>query len=500
MKRFRQILESVDPITEAIAASAKELAKEIDAAARRETGQDKKDYMNVAKLIAANKYKEAAKFMSKLDTMPLEDLVVLIMGHEDVFKVMYPKARPGQFVANFARESVDEALEFHVRLDRLDRDKRSLDKVNDLLKKHERAGHISFEYETDKGVVYTAKSKSYIDAVRKDVETKPYYALVDFSESVELDEAFKKGDSVTVKNARKYDSLSKPEVSGTVIGMIGSKVMVKVGSGQMNVDPKDLVKESVELDEGKYQKYSDLLIKKAKLVAQGPIASKEVADINKQIAAEMKNLGVKEEVEFDEAFTPKDVKMAIGVASDKRYAGGNMTGAVNAIEKIKKGLSDHPQVKAVLKKQNESDELEEAAVKVIPEKLPRMNRDEKDIADTLTKAGLVYGKVNKFDSGKFIDPKTGVSITIMRNGNAVAASSADGGTLLSPTDPSNLKAFLKKRGLIESPAIEEALSPAEKEKRLKMIRQAVEKINKNNAELAKKDALRMMKDSGMFDD
>ena len=343
MKRFRQILESVDPIMEAIAASAKELAKEIDAAARRETGQDKKDYMNVAKLIATNKYKEAVKFMSKLDTMPLEDLVVLIMGHEDVFKVMYPKARPGQFVANFARESVDEALEFHVRLDRLDRDKRSLDKVNDLLKKHERAGHISFKYETDKGVVYTAKSKSYIDAVRKDVETKPYYALVDFSESVEL-------------------------------------------------------------DEGKYQKYSDLLIKKAKLVAQGPIASKEVADINKQIAAEMKNLGVKEEVEFDEAFTPKDVKMAIGVASDKRYAGGNMTGAVNAIEKIKKGLSDHPQVKAVLKKQNESDELEEA------------------------------------------------------------------------------------------------MSPADKAKRLKMIRLAVEKINKNNAELAKKDALRMMKDSGMFDD
>ena len=349
MKRFRQILESVDPIMEAIAASAKELAKEIDAAARRETGQDKKDYMNVAKLIAANKYKEAAKFMSKLDTMPLEDLVVLIMGHEDVFKVMYPKARPGQFVANFAREST--------------------------------------------------------------------------------------------------------------------------------------------IDEGKYQKYSDLLIKKAKLVAQGPIASKEVADINKQIAAEMKNLGVKEaveaeainldtvysdiseafmripksvrgndlvalnrnfdamynslsnggdwkpevykslvkqmtaisksaksfnskddmssmyeEVEFDEAFTPKDVKMAIGVASDKRYAGGNMTGAVNAIEKIKKGLSDHPQVKAVLKKQNESDELEEA------------------------------------------------------------------------------------------------MSPADKAKRLKMIRLAVEKINKNNAELAKKDALRMMKDSGMFDD
>ena len=37
--------------------------------------------------------------------------------------------------------------------------------------------------------------------------------------------------------------------------------------------------------------------------------------------------------------------MAIGIASDKRYAGVNMTGAVKAIEKIKRGLSDHPQVK-----------------------------------------------------------------------------------------------------------------------------------------------------------
>jgi hypothetical protein len=71
-----------------------------------------------------------------------------------------------------------------------------------------------------------------------------------------------------------------------------------------------------------------------------------------------------EETELDEAFTPKEIKMAIGVASDKRYAKGNMTGAVNAIEKIKKGLSDHPQVKAVLRRQNESVEMDEAAPKL----------------------------------------------------------------------------------------------------------------------------------------
>jgi uncharacterized protein (UPF0212 family) len=57
--------------------------------------------------------------------------------------------------------------------------------------------------------------------------------------------------------------------------------------------------------------------------------------------------------ELNERFSPMHVKQAIGIASDKRYAGGNMTGAVKAIEKMKKGLSDHPQVRAVLKRQNE---------------------------------------------------------------------------------------------------------------------------------------------------
>jgi hypothetical protein len=75
---------------------------------------------------------------------------------------------------------------------------------------------------------------------------------------------------------------------------------------QVDYALKGVKKESVE--EGKYQKYSDLLIKKAKLVAQGPIASKEVADINKQIAAEMKNLGVKEAVEAEAYYADKNKK------------------------------------------------------------------------------------------------------------------------------------------------------------------------------------------------
>ena len=62
---------------------------------------------------------------------------------------------------------------------------------------------------------------------------------------------------------------------------------------------------------------------------------------------------LRDDVQY-EAHDPKHVKQAIGIASDPRYKKGNMTGAVKAIDKIARGLSNHPQVKAVLRRQNES--------------------------------------------------------------------------------------------------------------------------------------------------
>mgnify|MGYP001186653306 FL=1 len=51
-----------------------------------------------------------------------------------------------------------------------------------------------------------------------------------------------------------------------------------------------------------------------------------------------------------------------------------------------------------------------------------------------------------------------------------------------------------------SKEVSEALSPKEMKKRLALIKKAVEKIDKKNTAQAKKDALKMMKDSGMFDE
>jgi len=46
----------------------------------------------------------------------------------------------------------------------------------------------------------------------------------------------------------------------------------------------------------------------------------------------------------------------------------------------------------------------------------------------------------------------------------------------------------------------EAMTAAQKKKRYDMIKKAVEKINKQNLDRAKKDAMKMMKDSGLFDE
>jgi len=164
------------------------------------------------------------------------------------------------------------------------------------------------------------------------------------------------------------------------------QIRYKMGAAKAKGTDLTLTKEEVELDEGTWhiaknmnalkkrmQKpipKGDLMVKFVmKHIGDDELAddmfdAKTGTDMVPMIKSAMKRLNIKEEVELDEAkFSPKEIKMAIGIASDKRYAGGNMTGAVKAIEKMKKGLSDHPQVMAVLKRQNEN--LDEGKMKDI---------------------------------------------------------------------------------------------------------------------------------------
>jgi len=63
-------------------------------------------------------------------------------------------------------------------------------------------------------------------------------------------------------------------------------------------------------------------------------------------------------IKEDKGFSTQQIKMAYGILNDPRYKQGNYSGAVSAIEKIAKGLSDHPDVANALKRANES--LEES--------------------------------------------------------------------------------------------------------------------------------------------
>ena len=67
--------------------------------------------------------------------------------------------------------------------------------------------------------------------------------------------------------------------------------------------------------------------------------------------------------DFSAKSIDKEIKMAYGILNDPRYKGGNLAGAIKAIEGIMPGLSEHPGVKkAIYKTQNEPDNLEEAVV------------------------------------------------------------------------------------------------------------------------------------------
>lgn len=64
----------------------------------------------------------------------------------------------------------------------------------------------------------------------------------------------------------------------------------------------------------------------------------------------------------DGEFTEKQIKMAFGILNDPRYKGGNLTDAIEAIEGIAPGLSEHPAVQRAMLATSESVEVEEGLV------------------------------------------------------------------------------------------------------------------------------------------
>ena len=64
----------------------------------------------------------------------------------------------------------------------------------------------------------------------------------------------------------------------------------------------------------------------------------------------------------DGEFTEKQIKMAFGILNDPRYKGGNLSAAIEAIEGIALGLSEHPAVQRAMLATMESVEVEEGLI------------------------------------------------------------------------------------------------------------------------------------------
>ena len=78
--------------------------------------------------------------------------------------------------------------------------------------------------------------------------------------------------------------------------------------------------------------------------------------------------------------TTKQVKQGIGIAKDKRYAGGNMTGASKVMNKIHPGLDKHPAVSKELRKQNEANAVNELSKSTLGNYIKTASNDASDHA------------------------------------------------------------------------------------------------------------------------
>ena len=167
--------------------------------------------------------------------------------------------------------------------------------------------------------------------------------------------------------------------------------------------------------------------------------------------------------QLKEYITSKQVKMAKGIANDPRHKGGDMTGAAKKMEKIKKGLSNHPGAQKALRTANEGmfddysdEELDELIEMDFKAKFQTM----------LKKSGKSLGSMSPEEKKKFFNSVDAAHTAknenyTMKNDYAKSsgamskdkASHNTGGMRISNKDAGAAKArLMKKKGITEDAA------------------------------------------------
>ena len=319
---------------------------------------DNAAFSAVRDYVDAGNLKIVADIVKKLDTDPKEAIINAIakgMGKkeaEKLFKVRITRveeveldeAKYELYHKDFS-SAMQHAYKMAKKLHGITVDPKEIDdKVASGPRKPSEGKTNTYRLKGDKGSIQVQ--------VYNKGGSKPF-ELNFYKEEVELDESVidKVKEIASKKKAMKIDGVMVDSFTASAISQIYDKVndankkkMEKLPITNLAnlafkmMQKNEYVPEEVELDEALPSHLKKFFDK------DGNPKSKEGKAAWERLA---KMKGFKK-------YTSKQVKMAIGIAFDKRYVQGNMTGAVNAIEKIAKGLSEIEPVANALRRANEN--------------------------------------------------------------------------------------------------------------------------------------------------
>lgn len=197
------------------------------------------------------------------------------------------------------------------------------------------------------GRIYTDDGMSYFPGVAD-------LKIIDHDFSDDIDEALTGNLAGSIAGAKlgAVGGIPGQLAGGIIGGIIGDKAQDKID---------DFGKDDKELNEIK--KLADLGSEDDDLADEesGKNHDPKTGKRTKPHPFDPEDEHLQEELIDETDFSDKEIRMAYGILNDPRYKGGNMAGAIKAIEGIASGLSEHPGVqKAIYKTQNEPDNLEES--------------------------------------------------------------------------------------------------------------------------------------------
>jgi DNA-directed RNA polymerase subunit H (RpoH/RPB5) len=397
--------------------------KNVARLAKKEKGQDQKDYMAVARALNQGNLGAVKKVIKSISTDEIRaDILNILVGYNDLIAKMYPKAvdakgnlKRGLTVGKMIKEDGQYVNPNNMT------DKQKQDLKDKQQRERERRMRQMKIGQQD--------SKDELERKKKERERR----LRQYGGQGRTNEAVLNFDNVPKGEHPQFMKHVK-KAKLKVKSVQGDRIVLDGGVNQFDVFFNSIKKDKTFMKNEDINEKLDLV-----LTVKG----------DKNVALALKTMKNFRGISVKRQGKVKSGQVAVFGGDEKQLQKmqSSLSGKIGGLNMV----STHEAV----------SRAQQAAIAISKKEKQEECKDEKDF-----KPHMMY------------DPKTGKGVK--------ANTYAD-----------HLK--YDKMGYTHEP-VKEAMSPKDKAKRLAMIRKAVEKINARNAEKAKKDALKMMKDSGMFEE